>query len=238
MDNLKPPPPFSFEGNISQSWKSWKKAFNFFLVVTETEEKAEKMKTSTLLTCIGSKGRDVYETFTFAEDGDKMKLAPVIKKFDEYCEPRKNTTIRRHRFLTHKQSHVDTFTDFVTEFKSLSDDCELGELRSSLVRDVIICGVNDKHLRERLLREDNPELEKVIKIGQAAEQTKTYVKQFKGDKTADYLGSSGRQTDKLTLIKNCKFCGRTHNRGNCPAYGKECNHCKKKELLRKCLFKP
>ena len=249
MDNLKPLLPFSFKGNISQSWKSWKKAFNFFLVATETEEKA-----STLLTCIGSKGRDVYKTFTFAEDGDKMKLAPLIKKFDEYCEPRKNTTIRRHRFLTHKQSHVDTFTDFVTELKSLSDDCELGELRSSLVQDVIICGVNDKHLLERLLREDNPELEKVIKIGQAAEQTKTYVKQFKGDqnvdyivssghqteqtktyakqvkgdKIADYLGSSGHQTDKLMLIKNCKFCGCTHNRGNCPAYGKECNHCKKK----------
>ena len=82
--------------------------------------------------------------------------------------------------------------------------------------------------RERLLREDNAELEKVIKIGQAAEQTKTYAKQIKGDKTADYLESSGRQTDKLALIKNCKFCGRTHNRGNCPAYGKECNHCKKK----------
>ena len=27
MDNLRPPPPFSFEGNLSHAWKVWKKHF-------------------------------------------------------------------------------------------------------------------------------------------------------------------------------------------------------------------
>ena len=30
------------------------------------------------------------------------------------------------------------------------------------------------------------------------------------------------------VINDCRFCGRTYNRGECPAYGNECNHCKKK----------
>ena len=99
MDQLRPPSNFSFEGNVSKEWKSWKKAFNFFLAATETDEKSNKIKTSALLTCIGSKGREIYDTFTFDSDDDKLKLDMVIQRFDEYCEPRKNITCRDTDFL-------------------------------------------------------------------------------------------------------------------------------------------
>ena len=28
-------------------------------------------------------------------------------------------------------------------------------------------------------------------------------------------------------IRNCKYCGKTHNKGNCPAFGKKCGKCRK-----------
>ena len=65
MDRLKPPSSFSFDGNVAQAWKSWKKTFQFFITATETDEKSEKVKTSTLLICIGQRGREIYDTFTF-----------------------------------------------------------------------------------------------------------------------------------------------------------------------------
>ena len=117
MDHSKAPSAFSFEGNISKAWKSWKKAFGFFLVATETDGKSENIKTSTLLTCLGAKGRDIYDTFTFVNDEEKMNLHVVLTKFDNYCEPRKNTTIVRHQFLTHKQTAGQTFDEFVIELK-------------------------------------------------------------------------------------------------------------------------
>ena len=48
-----------------------------------------------LLTCIGSKGREIYETFSFPQESDKLK--PVLKKFTEYCNPCKNITILGHQ---------------------------------------------------------------------------------------------------------------------------------------------
>ena len=26
-----------------------------------------------------------------------------------------------------------------------------------------------------------------------------------------------------SVIKSCKYCGKSHNRGNCPAFGKKCS---------------
>ena len=201
-----------------------------------------------MLTCIGAKGRDIYDSFTFTTDGDNLKLDKVVEQFDGYCEPRKNTTMARYQFLTHKQATGQPFHEFVTELKNLSEDCEFGTIKESLVKDMIICGVNDSRLRERFLREDNIDLTKVIKIGQAAEQTKAHAHKLKeSEKAVNQLKfpketpESSNHTNVIKhnrnnmerVIKDCGFCGGVHNRGNCPAYGKECRNCMKRNHLAK-----
>eukprot|EP00112_Aurelia_sp_Birch-Aquarium-sp1_P017827 Seg4172.1 transcript_id=Seg4172.1/GoldUCD/mRNA.D3Y31 product="hypothetical protein" protein_id=Seg4172.1/GoldUCD/D3Y31 len=148
------------------------------MVATESDAKSDKVQTSILLTCIGQKGRDVYNTFTFETADDKLKLKPVLEKFTEYCQPRKNITFLRYKFFSCRQKDGQLFDDFVTDLKKLSAECEFSELNYSLVRDMIIVGCSDNRLRERLLREDTLELKRAVHIGQAAEQTKLEIKEF------------------------------------------------------------
>ena len=94
----------------------------------------------------------------------------VLEKFQEYCNPRANITFLRHRFFTCKQSDGQTFDEFITELKKRSAECEFGALRNSLRKDIAICVLADNCLRERLLREPNPTLEKAIEYGQASQE--------------------------------------------------------------------
>ena len=178
MERLKPPGSFSFEGNLKQTWKTWRKAFDFYLIATESDVKSDKVKTSILLTCIGERGREIYETFEFASEADSMKLKNVLDMFEAYCNPRSNTTIDRHKFFTYRQAEGQSLNNIVTELRTLSAECEFENLRDSLIKDMIICGVNDKALRERMLREPKIDLKKAIELGQAAEQTKQHAKQL------------------------------------------------------------
>ena len=82
MDKLEPPQAFSFDRNVSHSWKLWLKHFDFYLAETEKDTKGDKIMTSIFLICIGQKGREIYDTFTF-ESGNEIKLAPVLHKFSE-----------------------------------------------------------------------------------------------------------------------------------------------------------
>ena len=88
---------FIFEGNLDHAWKAWKKHFDFYLTATEYEAKSDKVKTCMLLSCIGQKGREIYETFEFdaADPENPMKLDVVTKKFELYCTPRKNVQANR-----------------------------------------------------------------------------------------------------------------------------------------------
>ena len=185
MDKLEPPQSFSFEGNVSQGWKLWLKHFEFYLTATEKDGKSEKVKTSVLLTCIGQKGREIYETFNFDNPGDEMRLASVLEKFSEYCNTRKNITILRHKFFTYRQHEGQSFHDFVTELKKLSSECEFETPHDSLIKDMIVCGPNDNSLRERLPRESELSLAKVIS-GNAAEETRKHAREIlKSNETID-----------------------------------------------------
>ena len=78
------------------------KHFEFSLTATEKDGKNDKVKTSVLLTCIGQKGREIYETFNFDNPGNEMRLASVLQKFSEYCSPRKASLYLVISFL-----HID-----------------------------------------------------------------------------------------------------------------------------------
>ena len=91
---------------MDQAWKGWKKHFDFYLTATEYEEKSNKVKTCLLLSCIGQKGREIYETFEFdtADPENPMKFDLVTKKFELYCTPERTSRFLDTIFLlTSKQ---------------------------------------------------------------------------------------------------------------------------------------
>ena len=84
-----------------------------------------------------------------------MRLACVLQKFSEYCNHRKNITIALHKLFAYWQHEGQNFHDFFTELKKLSSECAYEILHDSLIKDMIVCGMNDNSLRERLLRESD-----------------------------------------------------------------------------------
>ena len=121
------------------------------------------------------------------------------------------------------------------------------------MRDIIICGLADNRLRERLLRDPSLTLEKTIEVGQAAEETIRHVKEMHHDsKSVDSLNrsrpskgarkkvpSNKNKSDRQEeIIAKCKFCPGQHKRGQCPAYNKRCNNCQKLIHFAKCCTRP
>ena len=233
MERLRPPSSFNFDDdNLPRAWKAWRKHFEFFLVATETDTKSEKVKTAMLLSCIGDQGREIYDTFTFASDDAANTLETVLKEIETYCTPKKNTTILRHKFLTCKQKEGQTFVSFVTELRRLSEGCEFDTIKDSLIKDIIIIGILDNKLRERMLREPNIDLPKAIQLGQADEETKKHSKELNDDHNVLKVNKDDHNVLKVNRFKDrsnfnkspvvasfvsqCRFCSRSHARGKCP----------------------
>ena len=144
-----------------------------------------------------------------------LKFTKIIEKMDDFCTPRKNITFSRYKFFTGRQREGDSLDYFVTNLKKLSQDCEFGTLCDSLIRDVIIIGILDNPLRERLLREHELTLGNTIKHCKTAEETKQHAKilqhQLHSEKAAVHAVKKkplqkDKQAEAIDYFKHCKFC--------------------------------
>ncbi|KAL1262289.1 hypothetical protein QQF64_007554 [Cirrhinus molitorella] len=223
MEGLKPPQPLQLEGNMAENWKKWKQKFGLYMTASGVETKDKKIQSCTLLHVIGDEALEIYNTFDFIETEDKDNVKEIIKKFDDYFEPQKNVTFERHIFNSRVQTLGESIDQFVTDLKTKAKSCEYGQLCDSLIKDRIVIGIRDDDLRARLLRETDLDLHKAVQMWRAAEASRAHLSQIQV--ASDTEVHTVRQTrprheaqakdPDMTryIIRNCKYCGRDHNKG-------------------------
>lgn len=201
IQNLSPPEPLSFDGNVSENWKKWKKKFNIYLEATESTTKADAVKTAILLHTIGEEAYEKYETFELTEE-QRKQYSTVVEAFEKYCVPKKNESVNRHLLFQRRQKDGQTFDQFLTEVKRLSLNCDLGALKDSLIKDLIISGVQNTSLKNRLLREDDLSLEKAERLCKASELADQQLKTLRGDQgKVDYVKKTGYKAKPWPIKK-------------------------------------
>ena len=110
---------------------------------------------------------------------------------------------------------------------------------------MIVCSTKDNSLRERLLRECDLTLSKAISANHAAEETCKHAHEIlRSQPSADVDKIFKKKLNKFNqnthnqntrdFIKKCKFCDSSHPQGKCPAYGKVCHVCNKRNKSLLC----
>ena len=118
-----------------------------------------------------SRSRDVHSTFTGWEEGADKKIEPVLKKFAEYCEPRRNVPFERYRF---DQRHMTYNT---SSLRKLAEGCDFDKITpDEILRDRLVIGILDGQVRETLAREAHLTLAKTDEICRAAESMRAQLK--------------------------------------------------------------
>ena len=107
-------------------------------------DKSEKVKCNYLMSFMGDKGRDIFETFQWAPEVPEIRnengsvqvrrvpaenesLEVILRKFRTYVRPKKNAiraTVVFHRLA---QQEYEKFDNFVTDLRRLVKDCDFGE---------------------------------------------------------------------------------------------------------------
>ena len=244
ISQLKPPGNLDF-GNPSElphAWKRWKEEITLYMDLA-MDGREEKTKVKLFLYTIGNQGREIYYTLPFSRGPTERSLKDVIDAFETHCNPKKNETVERYKFFTRVQEEGEPLEKFIVDLKILASTCNFTTLRESLVRDRIICGIRDSKLREDLLKVADLDLDKCVNACRASNYRKKGTEELrqrqkqstislaetkeKRKKTKEIRAAEMTKTENRKLIRKCKFCGRQHRRGNCPAYGVECQKCHK-----------
>ena len=93
-------------------------------------------------------------------------------------------------FNTHSQRDGETTDQYVTDVKTKAQTCEFGDLKDSLIRERIVCGIRCDKTRWRLLN--------AVDICRANETTSSQIKSFTSDQINDLPAIHRIHSDQKT----------------------------------------
>lgn len=243
--NVKLPESFSFNPN---EWHTWKKRFERYHSLSKLKNASGKQQIDMLIYCMGEKSEEILDSFNLGEP-DSSNFDKVFQCFENYFVPKKNLIFERVRFLKRKQGQNENIEHFVTELHTLAKNCEWGNIMEQMILMVLIIGMRDESLSDRLQLETDLKLETAINTIRKSEELARQ-KQELAASDVDIINKStkittqsrhkslnqNKQSNKLNETysnnhnKSCFWCGKIpfHSKDKCPARNNTCIKCFKR----------
>ena len=156
--------------NLATEWRRFRQHCDFTFN-GPLASKTEGQKVNHLMTYIGDKGCEIYETFLWTPATDdtpteNATLEGVYVKYTQYVAPMKNHIRATVSFNRRKQDAGEQFDKFVTDLRILVKDCCYVE-ENRMLRDAIVLRSSHAAVREKCLEKgDDLTLDMAIGIGQ------------------------------------------------------------------------
>ena len=140
-------------------------------------------------------GRNVYNTSTLTED-QKKSTKEARNAFQNYCIPKNNQTVSRHKFFTRKQEFSETIDEYVLILRTLGADCDFSTFKSGLICYRIVSGIRSNQIRETLFQKGELDLDQCLQICRAAELSEKYANSLTGESDDSKSASGGQNGSK------------------------------------------
>ena len=207
-------------------------------------------------------GDEVFKIYgTLDNTGDENGFDETKQALTNYFKPKVNTEFEIFEFRQMKQFESETCDDFSTRLRQKAEYCDFHDKDKEL-KSQIIQGCKSSKLRCKALQ-DNLNLTDLLLTARTMELATKQADQMDHSKTSELRfesnGHTAEQSNKLKSVKKrpankqfnkqksgtakkplkCRNCGGEfpHNQGPCPAIGKVCSYCKKKNHFLAVCYK-
>ena len=93
------------------------------------------------------------------------------QNFSQHFSPIPSEIVQRFKFHSQFRKARESVATYISELRSLAEFCNFGETLEVMLRDQIVCGINDEAIQLRLLTEPGLTFKKSLEISQNLEAT-------------------------------------------------------------------
>ena len=134
---------WSTPGDIHKRFKIFKQKCDGPLL-----HKPEGQKARLLLLWAGDKGLQIYNTATWEDETDQVKLNPIFEKLEAYTRPQRNQILSRYQLRCLKQDDMP-LEEFLTKARTLIYDGGYDlAFKDETLRDTLVFGLRSDKVRK------------------------------------------------------------------------------------------
>ena len=193
----------------------------------------EKQRAGLLINWLGRQATQIIASVETSTDTPE----DVFEALERVFRPESNQTLSRFKFRNMKQTSALSCDSYMSQLRLSLPECKYRNDSDELLKDQFIFGLFNKEIQDHLLGEIS-ETDNSVKALYEARKIESKLAQRKmlGIVTPPAISveaihrgfrnkSKSKSHRRNTDYTDCKFCGKSHDKGKCPAYGKVCNNC-------------
>ncbi len=219
-----------------EEWTQYVERLNHFFLANAIEN-ADK-KRAVFLSVIGPAVYKMLASLLAPVKPGEKTYEELVTSLQKQYDPKPSEIVQRFKFHSRVRKEGESVSSYVAELRSLAQFCNFGASLEDMLRDRIVCGINDVTAQKRLLAERDLTYQKALDLARGQEVAAQSLKEIRGPKQA--FGSVSQDVNKVHATSGkgaasgakaaweCYRCGKPgHLANECKFKEAKCHQCGK-----------
>ncbi|XP_049325965.1 uncharacterized protein LOC125785828 [Astyanax mexicanus] len=153
--------------NGNQSWEEYCEVLSHFFEANEITDAAKKR--AILLSSVGSQAYGLMRNLLSPTKPGEKTYDELVELLKEHYNPKPSEIVQRFKFNSRNRKPKESVSEYVAVLRELAQHCNYGDKLTEMLRDRLVCGIEDDRMQRRLLAEAELTYDKALKLAQAIE---------------------------------------------------------------------
>ena len=226
-----------------ETWTQYSEHVVYFFQANGITDQSKKK--AMLLAMIGPSAYKLLHSLVAPTKPDEKSYNELVAAMAKHHNPAPSEIVQRFRFNSRSRKEGESVATYLSEFRLLAEHCNFRDNLDDMLRDRLVCGIENKSIQKRLLSEVTLTLKKATELALAMETAEANAETLQGTS-----GRNGVQELKQPVLRmqtkqserhsGCKYSGacfrceqKSHKAPKCPFKEYKCLICGKVGHLKK-----
>ena len=155
------------EYDKKESWIEYTERLEQYFATNKITDSGKKR--AVLLSVCGAKTYKLIRNLVNPRKPTDKSFAELVNLVKNHLNPRPLSVVYRCKFNSRFRQQGETIQQYVADLRNLSEHCEFGDQLEKMLRNPLVCGVNDERIQRRLLAKSQLEFKKAMELTTAME---------------------------------------------------------------------
>ena len=191
-----------FDG-LQEDWVEYAERLESYFVANDITDVAKRR--AILLNAVGPTTYRLIKTLCLPGKPKDHTFRELVEKVKIHFNRKPSPIIKRYEFNTRKQRPGESVAEYVAALRKIAEHCEYGGTLNDMLRDRLVCGIADKRVQNRYLREAKLTYTEARDMALAAETAdrgskRLHVKNGDGGATVPPMSLSGQKEGTIAHV--------------------------------------
>ena len=134
-----------------EDWVSYTERLQQYFTANDVDDPNKQR--AILLSACGPATYQLIRNLVAPSKPTSKSFQEIVDLVSKHHHPQPSVIVQRFHFHSRSRREGESISAFVAELRKLSEHCNFQDMLNDMLRDRLVCGVNDSRLQRRLLAE-------------------------------------------------------------------------------------